>query len=137
MINFRFRGLPSINLNWWAPTQRQWAPVLLQDQRPFWARETDPNTGRPWRALSPGYNRWKSRAYPGQPILRLTGKMQDEAQIRPRGNGFEVRTTRYGAYHQFGTRKMPARPWIGIPAPTLLKIVPIAWRNILSPRRRQ
>jgi phage virion morphogenesis protein len=136
MINFVLRGLPTINLDWWAPTQRRWAPVLRRDQEVPWRAESDPTTGRPWQALSVKYERYKRKRYPGQPILRATGKMQDRAKIRPMGEGFDVKTEKYGRYHQFGTRKMPARPWVGIPDISLKKIVPIAWRNILSRPRR-
>jgi phage gpG-like protein len=61
--------------------------------------------------------------------------MQDPARILPKDEGFEVKTTKYGAYHQFGTLRMPARPWVGIPDTSLQKIVPIAWRNILKRNR--
>jgi phage gpG-like protein len=61
--------------------------------------------------------------------------MQDNAKIRPKKDGFEVKTEKYGRYHQFGTSKMPARPWVGIPDKSLKQIVPIAWKNILSKPR--
>jgi hypothetical protein len=61
--------------------------------------------------------------------------MQDGAVIQPWRQGFQVKTTSYGAYHQFGTSKMPARPWVGIPDKSLEQIVPIAWKNILPPKR--
>jgi len=135
MINFELKNLPTINLNWWAPTQKQWAPILLKDQKPSWQQESDPTTGRPWNSLTPKYRSYKDKRYPGQPILRLTGKMQDRAKILPKDEGFEVKTTTYGAYHQFGTRKMSSRPWVGIPDISLQHLAPIAWRNILSPTR--
>lgn len=135
MINFNVKNLPEFNLNWWKPTQKQWAPVLLGDHRVPWRQESDPTTGRPWKSLTPSYRVRKSKRYPGEPILRATGRMQDTARITPRGEGFDVKTTRYGAYHQFGTQKMVARPWMGIPDTSLQKIVPIAWRNILKRRR--
>ena len=135
MINFSVKKLPVFNLGWWGPTQKQWAPVLLKDQQVPWRQESDPTTGRPWKSLTPDYRKRKERQYPGQPVLRATGKMQDTARILPSGEGFEVKTTRYGAYHQFGTIKMAARPWVGIPDISLKKIVPIAWRNILSRKR--
>jgi phage gpG-like protein len=138
MIEFKFRrgqDLRPFNTAWWAPTQKQWAPILLKLQGPYWKREVDPTYQRPWARLSPAYKKWKDRKYPNQPILRATGKMQDTAKIKPQGQGFEVKTTDYGAYHQFGTTKMPARPWMGIPDDSLKAIVPIAWKNILSRKR--
>lgn len=137
MISFKIegKGLQPLNTNWWPRTQKQWAPVLLADQKPFWALQKEPTHGRPWQSLTPNYKKWKDRHYPNQPILRLTGKMQDTAKISPKGEGFEVRSTRYGRYHQFGTTKMVARPWVGIPDISLKQIVPIAWINILSRKR--
>jgi hypothetical protein len=61
--------------------------------------------------------------------------MQDSAYIYTRGDKFLVKSTSYGAYNQFGTSKMPARPWMGVPDISLKQIVPIAWKNILSRRR--
>lgn len=138
MIEFKFqrgKDLRPFNTNWWAPTQKQWAPVLLKLQAPYWKREVEPTYQRPWARLSPAYKEWKDKRYPNEPILRATGKMQDTAKIKPKGEGFEVKTTKYGPYHQFGTSKMPARPWMGIPDDSLKAIVPIAWKNILSRKR--
>jgi hypothetical protein len=61
--------------------------------------------------------------------------MQDAAIITTRGNVFSVRSTYYGGYNQFGTSKMAARPWMGVPDVSLKQIVPISWKNILSRRR--
>jgi hypothetical protein len=61
--------------------------------------------------------------------------MQDVAYIYTRGNVFKVKSTPYGKYHQFGTSKMAARPWMGVPDISLKQIVPIAWRNILSRKK--
>lgn len=127
------KGFQPFNENWWAKTQKQWAPVLLESQKPFWRRESDPQTGRPWAALSPAYAKWKS-AKGGGPILRRTGKMQDTAKIVPKGNWFEVVSTPYGKYNQDGTSRMPARPWMGVPPASIHKLFPIAWKNILSRR---
>ena len=125
-------GLKPLNLKWWAPTQKQWSPALLADHKTPWTRESDPTTGRPWASLSPKYAAAKAKRFPGQPILRATGKMEDTSFIRPWRDGFEVVTTDYGPYHQFGTSKMVARPWMGIPDISLIQIVPIAWANILK-----
>ena len=135
MISFDIKKMPTINLGWWKPTQRQWAPILLKDHAVPWRQQSDPTTGRPWASLSRSYRENKQKRYPGQPILRATGKMQDNAKVQPKGQGFQVKTEKYGRYHQFGTAKMPARPWVGIPDKSLKQIVPIAWKNILSKPR--
>jgi hypothetical protein len=61
--------------------------------------------------------------------------MLDSAYIYTQGNRFLVKSTAYGSYNQFGTSKMPARPWMGVPDISLKQIVPISWRNILSRKR--
>ena len=128
-------GLTPMNLNWWKPTEEEWVPVLLDDHPQFWKRQVDPTYQRPWQRLTPRYAAWKERNFPGQPILRRTGLMQDAAYIFTRGNVFFVRSTDYAAYNQFGTSKMAARPWMGVPDISLKQIVPISWKNILSRKR--
>jgi hypothetical protein len=61
--------------------------------------------------------------------------MQDLAYIHTKGNVFYVKSTDYGSYHQNGTSRMVARPWMGVPDISLQQIVPISWRNILSKKR--
>jgi hypothetical protein len=136
MLKFKVTGLPEqpFNLEWWKPTQIEWAPVLLKDHEAPWRSESDPTTGRPWAPLSRKYGDRKQKKWPGAPILRASGAMQDGAVIQPWQQGFRVQTTSYGAYHQFGTSKMPARPWVGIPDKSLEQIVPISWKNILPPK---
>ncbi len=137
MLSFKVTGSGAkpLNLKWWKPTQKEWAPVLLKDHQVPWRRESDPTTGRPWAPLSAKYGRSKQKRWPGAPILRATGDMQDTAVILPWKDGFQVKTTPYGAYNQFGTSKMPARPWMGIPDKSLEQIVPIAWKNILPSKK--
>ena len=131
-FNVTGNGIRPLNTNWWRPTQREWAPLLTQDQRLPWRQESDPTTGRPWQSLTPKYAAIKARRYPGAPILRATGRMQDTSFIRPWRDGFEVVTTEYGPYHQFGTSKMVARPWMGIPDTSLERLPPISWKHILQ-----
>ena len=137
MIRFKVsgNGLVPMNLNWWRPTKTEWVPKLLDDHPPFWRKEVDPTYNRPWKSLTPRYEAWKAQNYPGQPILRATGAMLDASYIFTKGDQFFVKTTPYGAYHQFGTTKMSARPWMGVPDISLKQIVPISWKNILSRKR--
>lgn len=137
MITLKIKNPPRINFNWWAPTQREWAPVLLAEQKPFWKDERNPTNSKPWQQLSADYKAWKDKKYPGQPILRATGRMQDTAKIVPYQTGFKVNTTPYGAYNQFGTSKMPARPWVGIPPKALASLGAIAFKNIFFSKRRK
>jgi hypothetical protein len=139
MIRFKVdnsgKGLTPLNLNWWRPTKEEWVPVLLDDHPQFWKRQVDPTYQRPWKQLTPRYADLKNKRYPGEPILRATGLMQDIAHITVRGNVFTVNSTYYGKYQQFGTSKMVARPWMGVPDISLKQIVPISWKNILSRKR--
>ena len=134
-IRLTGNGLTPMNLRWWTPTKHEWVPVLIDDHPQFWKRQVDPTYQRPWAQLSARYASWKAKHYPGQPILRQTGLMQDIAHITVKGNVFSVRSTRYGAYQQFGTSRMVDRPWMGVPDVSLKQIVPIAWKNILSRKR--
>ena len=134
-IKVQGNGLIPMNLNWWRPTKEEWVPVLLDDHPQFWKRRVDPTYQQPWARLTPRYASWKNERYPGNPILRASGLMQDSAYIFTRGNKFMVRSTDYGAYNQFGTSKMAARPWMGVPDISLKQIVPISWKNILSRKR--
>lgn len=133
MIRLRHKGLNSarMKVRWWRPTQEEWLPILLDSHPQFWKRKVDPTYQRPWKSLSPRYATEKSKKYPGQPILRATGLMQELAHIYTRGDRFIVRSTNYGAYNQFGTSKSPARPWMGVPDTALDQLPSIAWKHIL------
>jgi hypothetical protein len=126
-------GVKLFNPDWWEPTKLEWAPILLNENKPFWKNQTEPN-GRPWKPLTNQYRAWKKRKFGEQPILRATGKMQDTAKVLTnlRNDRFEVLTTNVGPYHQFGTKKMAARPWMGVPDSSLEKLSGIAWKNILK-----
>lgn len=133
MIDFvmKGRGFKPLNLNWWPQTQTQWSKVLLKENQTFWKKEEDPSTGQPWKRLTPGYRTWKQGVAGGKPILQLTGRMQKTAKIVPFGSGLQVQTTSYGPYHQFGTGKMAARPWMGVPRTSIQQLSTLAWKNIL------
>lgn len=132
MIRFRTEGLNRMNLRWWGPTKEDWIPTLIDDQLPFWRKEVDPTTGQPWARLTPRYAAKKAKEFPGAPILRATGTMLDSFYISESRNRFSVNSTFYGKYHQFGTSRMVARPWVGIPDTSLEKLSAISWENILS-----
>jgi hypothetical protein len=134
MISFRVSGdgLKKMNLRWWTPTQREWVPVLMDDNHRYQKQQKDPTYLQPWSRLTPSYAKWKSLHFPGEPILTRTGAMLGASYIFTRGpNKFLVKSTYYGAYNQFGTRKMVSRPWMGVPDDSLKQIVPISWKNIL------
>lgn len=73
-----------------------------------------------WAQLSPAYEAWKSKMYPGNPILEASGRMKagltdSSSPFATRvfgGDTFEFGTAgvEYASYHQLGTASMPARP---------------------------
>lgn len=72
--------------------------------------------GRPtkWRPLSERYSAFKSQsAGSGKPILEFHGKLKQSINAKSTNANAEVKTgVLYGVYHQTGTRKMPARPFM-------------------------
>lgn len=123
-----FRGFKK---NWWTPTQKEWAPVLLKENKSLWPTESDPTSGRPWAGLTARYRQWKVGQVGGLPMLMFSGRMFSTAKVKPYQTGFSVASTDYGKYHQFGTSKMAARPWMGVPDTSIEQLPPIAWKHIL------
>ena len=79
------------------------------------------STGTAWAPLSPANAAWKNSAYPGRPLLVLTGRMKESFSASSRDliynrkqKNYKMLTlgTRvpYAGYHQSGTSKMPRRP---------------------------
>jgi phage gpG-like protein len=138
-MSIRFKltgdGLLPMNLKWWLPTRKEWTPELQQSQEEYWQQETNAFTGRPWKALTKRYAAKKSILYPGAPILRATGEMQDTMTIKHTAKKFYVHGVDYGKYHQFGTKRMAARPWVGVPEKTMGPLAEFALKNILSRSR--
>ena len=71
--------------------------------------------GRPsWKPLSPAYAVYKARkAGGGKPVLEFHGKLKQSINAKSDSNKAETKTgVKYGVYHQTGTKKMPARPFM-------------------------
>ena len=76
---------------------------------------------RPWARLTPKYEAWKARHFPGRPILVRTGALR-RAMVDGGAGSATQRTTKSlvmglrgeikdrAGWHQFGTRRMVARP---------------------------
>jgi len=72
-----------------------------------------------WAALNPQYAEWKSRHFPGKPILQRTGAMMESFtgksgpfsrfDLSPKRLEMGADDPKAG-YHQKSTSKMPARP---------------------------
>jgi phage gpG-like protein len=95
--------------------------------------------GPPWQRLSPAYALWKSKHFPGKPILTRTGDLRESLRWGGSGLGpggifqatpsFVVAGTAipYGKYHQTGTSRMPARPFLPPPDPTVFAPLMLKW----------
>lgn len=103
-------------------------------------------SGGAWAQLSPKYRVWKQQHYPGQPILVREGDLRESVrwsgQIGAGGifqaeRAFVVAGTAipYGQYHQKGTSKMPARPFLPTPDPAVFAPLMKEW--ILRNARKQ
>jgi phage gpG-like protein len=71
--------------------------------------------GRPerWQPLSEKYLRYKLEEKGTSKLLEFHGKLKQSISIRSTWKDAEVFTgVKYGVYHQTGTRKMPARPFM-------------------------
>lgn len=79
-------------------------------------------SGSVWQPLTDRYARWKSRRYPGQPILRasdglfrsLVEQTSDSiAEIAPQSLTYGTRRF-YGRFHQRGDRPNPRRQFLAV-----------------------
>lgn len=127
-MTFKFRGSVQLfNENWWGSSKIGLADILQQDNEEAWSRERDPQTGMGWAPRKQPTGDW--------PILRRSGTMQDKVKIRPIGIGlFATKTTNYGPFHMSGTRRMTARPWLGIPMSSIPKMESVVKKAIIRGR---
>lgn len=88
---------------------------LMRSIRERAAREVDPQ-GVPWTPLSPRYKRFKDAKRPGKKKLTFDNHMLfDQFSYQVQSRQLLVGTAaKYGATHQFGRGKIPARPYLGI-----------------------
>lgn len=67
----------------------------------------------PWAPLSARYTRWKARRFPGRRILERSGRLRRSIVTRVEGSALIASTdVPYAAAHQFGTHRLPARPFL-------------------------
>lgn len=93
---------------------RKMANLLREDAEDAFENERSP-TGEKWKALSPAYKESRfAKGYDGK-ILHRTGLLIASLNI-DYGDDFAAVgvSETYGIYHQLGTRKMHARPFLGI-----------------------
>lgn len=134
MLSFQVklpRGDKLFNEKWWPAARQEWLPALLADNRKFWIAQTSPY-GIPWKPLTRRYRIWKTAHFGNSPILRLSGAMQDQAELKVWGDKIFVKAASYGFYHQYGTSKMASRPWMGVPDVSMQRLPSISWKHILK-----
>ncbi|AAP95126.1 virion morphogenesis protein [[Haemophilus] ducreyi] len=93
---------------------RKMASVLQEDAEDAFAMERTPD-GVKWRDLSPKYKKQRyNKGYTGN-ILQRHGDLAGSLNIAYGDNFAAVGVAEhYGEYHQLGTKKMSARPFLGI-----------------------
>lgn len=96
---------------------------LVNSTRERARRHVSPS-GQRWQPLSPAYKAYKQRKRPGKPILEFDFHMLgDMFSAHPEGTTLLVGTNAvYGATHQFGRGKIPARPFLGLSDADLAEI---------------
>lgn len=75
-----------------------------------------------WDPLDVGYASWKRKNHPGNPRLRISGKLFRSIRNLDGGvnkinklNATFGTDVEYAKFHQYGTTKMPARPIVFVP----------------------
>ena len=115
----------------WANLIDNWGPAFGDVVRLFQAHEKQHfetegrSTGRKFRKLSENYRKWKSKAYPGRPILVLRGTLRTALVKGGQGTDGIRRVTRdslvvgidpnsrtavYARAHSRGQGRLPKRP---------------------------
>lgn len=114
----------------------QFAPIWFKQERQIFQAEGIPK----WPALSPAYESWKQRHFPGKPILQMSGDLyRSVTSITPQ-TIFDPhpRSLRLGtknplsAIHQTGSRNIPARPHVVLMPATFQALSDLCMNYILS-----
>ena len=80
--------------------------------------------GYDWPNLNKKYAAWKNRHFPNRPLLVLRGHLRDSLtnessrkMVFNRAGGRQLiigTRIKYAKFHQYGTKKMPARPFVKV-----------------------
>lgn len=104
--------------------------VLLQEAETAFDKEQTPE-GEAWAKLDERYKKYRhNRGYTGN-ILQISGDLVKSLNI-DYGDSFAVigAAEPYGQYHQMGTSKMPARPFLGLGDDGVAEIKAILHREL-------
>jgi len=106
MITFKLKT-PKVLDKWWDASKAELLQIVEDHNRGNWSSQTDPSSGSGW-APRRGGGSW--------PLLNKTGKMFGSTQFGTAGTMiFTARVgVNYGGFHQEGTDRMVARPWLGL-----------------------
>lgn len=119
--------VPKVNYDWWAKSRNELNRMVEDYNKAQWPKQRDPVTLKPWAPRRQPTGNW--------PILRKTGTMQDTAKFKAdRGQPmiFKAKTTDYGPFHQYGTKKMVQRRWLGIGPELLDPMARVIGKNIFK-----
>lgn len=123
----------------WRPAFRQMHQAWERYQERVFATE-GVHRGARWAPLSPRYAAWKAVRFPRAPILTLTGALRQAAKglvvLEPHraamGPGQSVP---YAIFHERGTRRMPARPFLAPSRAFLIELREIARAHLMAVRQ--
>lgn len=113
--------LPKVNLNWFERSCSEVEEILQQHHAEAWSNEQDPMTGKPWV---------------GDEDLKETGSMMATTVFKCSAGLNKMFGTLvskpYGKYHQFGTKHIPMRRWLGIDSNVVNRIEFVFSKHIIS-----
>jgi len=112
-----------------SPLMREIAQLMRRAVEKNFEAEGRDESGRTgtWEPLAPSTQkqraRYKGPALAAHPILEYTGRLKQSLHTDHGPYHAAVQTgVKYGVFHQTGTRKMPARPFLLIPKPDFEEI---------------
>lgn len=113
----------------WTPALRECATYMESSTRQNFLEEKDPN-GNPWKPLAASTLQYKRSGK----ILTETGRLVNSIGSEVVGNKARIYTNvEYAQYLQYGTKKMPARQFLGIGEKDQEAIEQIFARHALLP----
>ncbi len=115
--------MPRFNPNWYEDSKSEVEKTFLQENLKRFDQQRSPE-GKPWAPRKQEYP-WKT--------LNKTSQMRNSLKYElPEMGKVSMSFERKGIFHQFGTSKMPARPWAGVTSKTWIKVKRIYLKNLFK-----